>query len=127
MNAPGIIIKSSPYTVKETIDHLQTILQSNGVTIYARIDQQDELQKTGQTILPLEFILFGNPKSGGPIMAENPVAALDLPLKVIAWQDNEQKVWVAYNSAAYIKERHSLSDQVSAPIDLDPLMVKVLG
>ncbi len=127
MNPQGVIIKASPYTVKETIDRLQAILQSNGVTIYARIDQQNELQKTGQTIPPLEFILFGNPKSGGPIMEENPIAALDLPLKVIAWQDNEQKVWVAYNSAAYIKERHSLSDHVSAPIDLDPLMVKVLG
>jgi uncharacterized protein (DUF302 family) len=127
MNPQGVTVKTSPYTVKETIDHLQTILLSNGVTIYARINQQDELQNTGQTIAPLEFILFGNPKSGGPIMIENPMAALDLPLKVIAWQDNEQKVWVAYNSAAYIKERHSLSDQVSAPIDLDPLMVKVLG
>jgi uncharacterized protein (DUF302 family) len=127
MNPQGIIIKSSPHTVKDTIDKLQAVLQSNGVTIYARIDQQEELHKTGQNIPALEFILFGNPKSGGPIMIENPVAALDLPLKVIAWQDNEQKVWVAYNSAAYIKSRYSLSDQVSAPIDLDPLMVKVLG
>ncbi|TWJ00099.1 uncharacterized protein (DUF302 family) [Mucilaginibacter frigoritolerans] len=127
MNPQGITIKVSPYTVKETIDHLQAILQSNGVTIYARINQQDELQKTGQVILPLEFILFGNPKSGGPIMVENPMAALDLPLKVIAWQGSDQKVLVAYNSAAYIKERHSLSDHVSAPIDLDPLMIKVLG
>jgi uncharacterized protein (DUF302 family) len=127
MDPQGVTIKLSPYSVKETIDNLQTILQSNGVIIYARINQQDELQKTGQTIAQLEFILFGNPKSGGPIMIENPMAALDLPLKVIAWQDNEQKVWVAYNSAAYIKERYSLSDHVSLPIDLDPLMIKVLG
>jgi uncharacterized protein (DUF302 family) len=127
MNPQEITIKSSPHSVKDTIDKLQAVLQSNGVTIYARIDQQAELHKTGQIIPPLEFILFGNPKSGGPIMIENPVAALDLPLKVIAWQDNEQKVWVAYNTAAYIKGRYSLSDQVSAPIDLDPLMVKVLG
>ncbi|WP_259068184.1 DUF302 domain-containing protein [Mucilaginibacter sp. X4EP1] len=127
MNPQEITIKSSPHSVKDTIDKLQAVLQSNGVTIYARIDQQAELHKTGQIIPPFEFILFGNPKSGGPIMIENPVAALDLPLKVIAWQDNEQKVWVAYNTAAYIKGRYSLSDQVSAPIDLDPLMVKVLG
>ncbi len=126
MDPNGIVIQPSPYSVKETIDRLQSILQQNGVTVYARIDQQAELFRTGQSIAPIEFIMFGNPKAGGPIMTENPLAALDLPLKVIAWKDSDQKVWVAYNDASYVKQRHSLSPAISAPLDLGPLISKVL-
>ncbi len=126
MISSGVIIRQSNHPVQATVDLLQTFLQQHGATIYARIDQQDELKKTGQTIPPLEFILFGNPKAGGPIMAENPVAALDLPLKVIAWEDAAGKVWVAYNEAGYIKERFSLTDAVSGPLNLDGLITKAI-
>lgn len=126
-NPIGVTIRQSRYTVKETIDRLQTALEENNATIYARINQQQELQKVGQVILPLEFLLFGNPKAGGPVMMENPVAALDLPLKVIAWQDEQQIVHVAYNDASYVKTRYSLSANVSAPLNIDPLIAKILS
>jgi uncharacterized protein (DUF302 family) len=126
-NPNGVTIRKSQYTVKETIDRLQAALEQNQVSIYARINQQQELQKVGQAILPLEFFLFGNPKAGGPVMAENPLAALDLPLKVIAWQDDQQAVHIAYNDAAYIKNRYALSANVSAPLALDALIVKILS
>jgi len=127
MQPEGVIIRSSEHAVKETVDLLQKFLQQHGATIYARIDQQDELNKTGQTIKPLEFLLFGNPKAGGPTMAENPVAALDLPLKIIAWEDDDKKVWLAYNDVTYIKNRFSLSDSVSTPLNLDPIVSKALA
>ena len=127
MNPKGVTILLSQYAVKETIDRLQSFLQQHGVTIYARIDQQSELAKTGQTIPPLEFLLFGNPKAGGPVMIENPLAALDLPLKIIAWEDYDKKVWVAYNEGSYVKERFSLSDAVSAALNLDMVVAKALG
>src|SRR5690349_14791510 len=95
----GVIIRKSQYTVKETIDHLQVALEQHNVTIYARIDQQQELQKAGLEISPLEFLLFGNPVAGGPVMIENPLASLDLPLKVIAWEDQQQTVYIAYNDS----------------------------
>lgn len=126
-NPVGVTTRQSPYTVKETIDRLQAALEENKVTIYARINQQQELQKVGQIIPPLEFLLFGNPKAGGPVMMENPVAALDLPLKVIAWQDEQQIVHVAYNDASYIKNRYSLSANVSAPLNIDQLIAKILS
>jgi uncharacterized protein (DUF302 family) len=126
-NPIGIIVRKSRYTVKETIDRLQAALEQGNVTIYARINQQQELQKVGQVILPLEFLLFGNPKAGGPVMIENPTAALDLPLKVIAWQDEQQIVHVAYNDASYIKNRYSLPASVSALLNIDPLISKVLS
>ena len=127
MNTKGVKIYPSTYPVKETIDRLQAFLQQHGATIYARIDQQAEVQKAGQNLGPLEFILFGNPKAGGPLMVENPLVALDLPLKVIAWEDKEKKVWVAYNNASYIEERYNLSHNENSPLNLDPLISKLLG
>jgi uncharacterized protein (DUF302 family) len=126
MNPNGVIIRPSKYSAKETIDRLQAFLQQQGATIYARINQQAEAQKVGQNLLPLEFILFGNPKAGVPIMAENPLAALDLPLKIIAWEDDQKKVWLAYNDASYIEERYSLLHTENSPLDLDNLIAMAL-
>jgi uncharacterized protein (DUF302 family) len=126
MTPKGVIIKFSKYPVKETIDRLQHFLQQQGVTIYARIDQQSEVNNAGLHLLPLEFILFGKPKAGGPLMVANPLAALDLPLKIIAWEDQQQKVWLAYNDASYIRERYDLPEPISAPLNLDPIVSKAL-
>jgi uncharacterized protein (DUF302 family) len=127
INPVGVTIRKSQYSVKETIDRLQAALEQHHVTIYARIDQQQELQKAGQVIAPLEFLLFGNPKAGGPVMIENPLAALDLPLKVISWQNEHQIVHIAYNDASYIKNRYALSAGVAAPLDLDAIISKLLS
>jgi uncharacterized protein (DUF302 family) len=125
MNPQGVTIKPSPYSVKETIDRLEEFLRKQGATIYARINQQTEVNKTGQNLTPLEFLMFGNPKAGGLLMIENPIAALDLPLKVIAWEDKQQKVWIGYNDGGYVRERYSLSSAISAPLNLDPLISKI--
>jgi uncharacterized protein (DUF302 family) len=126
MNPKGVITRPSNYSVKETIDRIQHFLQAQGVTIYARIDQQSEVANAGLHLSPLEFILFGKPKAGGPLMIANPLAALDLPLKIIAWEDQQHKVWLAYNDAAYVRERYDLPEAVSAPLNLDPIISKVL-
>jgi uncharacterized protein (DUF302 family) len=126
MNHNGIITKQSPYSVKETIDRLETFLQQHGATIYARIDQQAELRKAGLDIPSLEFIMFGNPKAGGPIMIENPVAALDLPLKVIAWEDDKKDVFIAYNDGFYIEERYALTHKENSPLNMDNLIAIAL-
>lgn len=126
MNPKGVIIRPSKYPVKESIDRIQKFLQAQGVTIYARIDQQSELKNAGLQAPPLEFILFGKPKAGGPLMVANPIAALDLPLKVIAWEDQQNKVWLAYNDAAYVRERYDLPEAISAPLNLDPIILKAL-
>jgi len=123
----GIIIRQSPFTVKQTIDRLMAALEAKGATIYARIDQQQELKKVNQTIRPVEFLLFGNPKVGGPAMTENIMVALDLPLKAVAWEDENKDVQIAYNTAAYIKSRYSLSAAIAAPLDLEPLITEILS
>jgi uncharacterized protein (DUF302 family) len=127
METKCITIRKSKYTVKETIDRLQSFLQQHGTTIYARINQQEEVNKTGGNLLPLEFILFGNPAVGGPLMQNNPLVALELPLKVIAWEDDKQDVWLTYNEGSYIEERYSLSHQRNSPLYLDQLMDNVFN
>ena len=122
----GVTVHASAYSVKESIDRLENFLKQQGVTIYARIDQQREVEKSGGKLAPLEFLLFGNPKAGGPVMQENPIAALDLPLKVVAWQDAQAKVWVAYNQAEYIKDRYGLSAATSAKLNLDGAIARAL-
>ena len=127
MNPKGVVIRASAYTVKETIDRLVAFLEQHGITLYARINQQLEVKKAGFDIPELEFILFGNPKVGGAVMSENPLAALDLPLKLISWEDKEHKVWIAFNEAVFIGERYSLSQTVSATLDLNPFITKALS
>ena len=127
MNPKGVITRQSPYPVKETIDRLQAFLQAHGATIYLRIDQQAELQKAGQSIPPLEFILFGNPKTGGAIMIEKLIAALDLPLKAIAWEDDKKEVYLAFNDGLYLEDRYGLMHNENSPLHLDHLIAAVLG
>src|SRR5215469_638685 len=93
-----MVLRKSPFAVKESVDRLQDFLVHHGATIYARIDQQAELAKAGLSLKPLEFLLFGNPGAGGPVMQENPLAALALPLKVIVLQDADDEVWIAWYS-----------------------------
>jgi uncharacterized protein (DUF302 family) len=71
--------------------------------------------------------MFGKPKAGGPMMIANPISALDLPLKIIAWEDQQQKVWLAYNDAAYIRERYELPETISAPLNLEPIVSHALA
>lgn len=122
MNFKGVLIIACRQSVGEVIDRLETRLKETGATIYARINQLAEAGKVGIYLPPLEFLLFGNPKGGGPVMAEQPLFALDLPLKVIAWEDDQQKVWLVYNDPKYIQERYSLPAVQNSPFALEHLI-----
>jgi uncharacterized protein (DUF302 family) len=126
MNPKGIIMRPSPYTVKETIDRLVVFLQQHGATVYARINQQSELNNAGLQISPLELILFGNPKLGGLVMMVTPMAALDLPLKIIVWEDETNAVWLAHTDAVYLGERYNLPHALITSLDPEPLITKAL-
>ena len=121
----GVTVKPSAWNARESIDKLEAFLQKAGVTIYARIDQQSEMKKVGLSSGAIEFLEFGNPKAGGPVMLENPIAALELPLKVLAYDDAQGKTWIAYNQGSYIRERYGLKEATSAPLNLDGVIAKV--
>ena len=98
----------------------------HGAIIYARINQQNEANSAGINLLPLEFILFGSTKVGGVVMRENPLVALDLPLKIIAYEDEQKNVWIAYNEAGYIEERYSLPHTENSPLELGHIVETVI-
>lgn len=128
MNANnGIISQPSSYSVPETIDRLTAVLQAKSITIFARIDQQAEAEKARLRLRPTQLLLFGNPQAGTPLMVAEPTIALDLPLKVLAWEAPDGKVWLSYNDPDYLKQRFSLSDELVKNINvIAPLVHQAL-
>lgn len=108
----GIITKPSIHSVDETIAKLKGILQSKGVALFALIDHSGEAEKVGMKMSPTKLLIFGNPKAGTPLMLAAPSSALDLPLKILVWQDARGKVWLSYNSPAYLQQRHGLPQEL---------------
>ena len=106
--AKGIIDKPSNHSVDETVEKLKNVLQSKGVTLFAIVDHSGEAEKVGMKMRPTKLLIFGSPKAGTPLMLAAPSIAIDLPLKILVWEDGQGKVWVSYNSPDYLKERHNL-------------------
>ena len=108
VTSKGIIDKPSNHSVDQTVDKLKGILTAKGVTLFALVDHSGEAEKAGMKMLPTKLLIFGSPKAGTPLMLASPSIAIDLPLKILVWEDGQGKVWVSYNSPAYLQERHNL-------------------
>jgi len=112
----GIIDISSKHSVDETVEKLKAILQAAGVTLFAVVDHSGEAQKVGMKMPPTKLLIFGNPRAGTPVMLAAPSSAIDLPLKILIWEDPQGKVWASYNSPTYLQSRHSLPPELVANI-----------
>jgi len=108
----GIVSKPTKLTVDQTVEKLKFILQSKGVTLFALVDHSGEAAKVGMTMLPTKLLIFGSPKAGTPVMLAAPTAALDLPLKILVWQDGRSQVWLSYNSLPFLQNRHGIPDSL---------------
>jgi uncharacterized protein (DUF302 family) len=108
----GIIDKPTSHSVDETVEKLKGILRDKGITLFALIDHSGEAEKAGIKMRPTKLLIFGSPKAGTPLMLAAPSTAIDLPLKILIWEDARGKVWVSYNSPAYLQERHNLPEQL---------------
>lgn len=104
----GIVTIPSKHSVDETVDRVKNILQSKGITLFALVDHSGEAAKVGMKMPPTKLLIFGSPKAGTPLMLAAPSIAIDLPLKILVSEDAQGKVWISYNSAEYLKERHGL-------------------
>jgi uncharacterized protein (DUF302 family) len=102
----GIIDVRSRYSVPETLARLRSIVQEKGMMVFAIIDHSGEAEKIGLEMRPTQVLIFGSPKGGTPLMLAAPRLAIDLPLKALAWQDENDQVWLSYNSPEYLQERH---------------------
>jgi uncharacterized protein (DUF302 family) len=112
INDNGIIDIPSNHSVDETVAKLMGILQTKGVTLFALVDHSGEAEKVGIKMRPTKLLIFGNPKAGTPVMLAAPTTAIDLPLKILIWEDAQGKVWVTYNSSAYLQERHGVPPEL---------------
>lgn len=121
----GMIAKPSKYSVPVTLDRLTEVLQSKGIVVFARIDHGGEATKAGLSMRPTQLLIFGSPKAGTPLMVATPSLAIDLPLKVLAWQDAQGQVWASYNSADYLAQRHGLTVEQRAPLAAVAALVDV--
>jgi uncharacterized protein (DUF302 family)/uncharacterized membrane protein YidH (DUF202 family) len=108
----GIIDMMSHHSVDQTVETLRTMLQSKGVTLFGVIDHSGEAEKVGLTMLPTKLLIFGSPKAGTLLMLAAPSAAIDLPLKILVWQDAGGSVWISYNSPQYLQRRHGLPTEL---------------
>ena len=104
----GLIDLPSNHSVEKTLDKLRRILGAKNITLFAVVDHSGEAAKVGMKMRPTKLLIFGNPKGGTPLMLAAPSIAIDLPLKILIWEDDQEKVWVSYNTPEYLAERHGL-------------------
>ncbi len=108
----GTVSIPSPYPFADTVQRLHSAFATHGLKVFATIDQRAEAAAVGLTMPPTTLVIFGNPGAGTPVMVEQPLAALDLPLKVLVTESTPGEVTVSFNAAAYIVRRHSLSPKL---------------
>jgi uncharacterized protein (DUF302 family) len=123
----GIINASSNHSVDQTVERLKGILKHKGLTLFALVDHGGEAEKVGLKMQPTKLLIFGSPKGGTPVMLAAPSIAIDLPLKILIWEDVQGKVWVSYNSPEYLTKRHSVpNDLIKNIAGVAPIVQEVV-
>jgi uncharacterized protein (DUF302 family) len=126
MSEDGLITIASNHSVKETMDRLEAGLRGQGVSVFARIDHGAGAAEAGMSLRPTELIVFGHPKAGTPLMLAKQSIGIDLPLKMLAWQDAADKTRVTYNDMAWLAKRHGLgADTASAVAGIGNFLAKL--
>ena len=112
-----LVTKPSQYSVPETIDRIERAVTAKGMQIFVRIDHSGEAKKVGLAMRPTQLLIFGNPKGGTAFMVAKPTAAIDLPMKALAWEDEDGKVWLTYNSPELLHARHGVPAELTVQLD----------
>jgi uncharacterized protein (DUF302 family) len=102
----GITTFLGARSVDETVTKLRALLEERGIMLFALIDHSGEAAKAGLEMPPTKLLVFGNPKGGTPVMLAAPTSAIDLPLKLLVWQDPEGKTRISYNEPEFLRARH---------------------
>ncbi|MFM0363545.1 DUF302 domain-containing protein [Paraburkholderia sediminicola] len=113
----GIVTVSTQRTVEQAADALASLIQAKNIILFARIDFAADAQRAGLAMPPAHLFVFGNPRAGTPLIQAVPSVALDLPLKVLVWQDGDCRVWLSYNATSYLQARHGAPAELMKAID----------
>ena len=122
----GVITKSSGKSVAQTVDGLKHVMADRGFTVFNVIDHSGVAERAGVQMPDSKLVMFGKPAVGAAVMIEAPLAALDIPLKVLVWEDGNGAVSVSYNSPGFLAERHHLEGALRAPFDAVESIVEAL-
>jgi uncharacterized protein (DUF302 family) len=109
----GIVSRRSPLPVGETVGRLVSALEGAGVKLFATIDHSGEAEQAGLTLRDTKLLIFGNPTAGTPLMQMEPLIALDLPLKILVWQDDDNEVWMTHLSGPWLAERYGIGTDLA--------------
>ena len=126
MNENGLVTLASRFSVAETMQRLVAAVTARGMMVFARIDHADGAAQAGMNLRPTELLLFGHPKGGTPLMQDRQTAGIDLPLKVLAWEDAGGQTWLSYNDVAWIARRHGLGTASAAAVAAMSTMLQAL-
>ena len=108
----GIVHVRSPHSVSQTVTFLTEAIGAAGAALFTVVDHSGEAARAGLSLRDTKLLIFGNPKAGTPLMVASPLAAIDLPLKILVWEDSDAAVWISYNSPAYLQSRHGLPQEL---------------
>jgi uncharacterized protein (DUF302 family) len=120
-----MIAKKSAHSVVTTLDRLSEVLKAKGIGIAARVDHAAAAEKAGQTLKPTQLLIFGNPKLGTPLMQSNRRIGVELPMKVLAWEDDSGQVWLAYVKPEVLKSEYSVDGHDDIFREMDQALEKL--
>ncbi|WP_144149278.1 DUF302 domain-containing protein [Paraburkholderia sp. BCC1884] len=112
----GIVTVESAHSGAETVGRLQALVKERGLMLFTCVDFSGDAERAGLTLPFSQLVVFGNPKAGTPLMQYAPTAALDLPLKVLVWDDDSGHTWLSFNSVEYLRQRHGLPEELMKPV-----------
>jgi len=104
----GLTTIASNFGPKETMVRLETEIRTKGMEVFARIDHAAGAAEVGLNLRPTELIIFGNARGGTPLMQSAQTIGIDLPLKVLVWEDTSGKTWLSYNEPSWVAQRHGV-------------------
>ena len=116
MAVDGLTTMRSAYGPEETLKRLEAEIRSRGMTVFAHIDHAAGAAEAGLLLRPTDVLLFGNAKAGTPLMQSIQTIGIDLPLKVLVWQDAAGGTWLSYNNPQWIAKRHGLGQYDEATV-----------
>ena len=114
----GIVSQRSQHTVDETVERLRTLLAAKNVRLFALVDHSGEAEKAGLKMPPTRLLIFGSPVAGTPVMLAAPSIAIDLPLKILVWEDSDGQAWLSWNSPEYLQHRHGVPEALMKNIEV---------
>jgi uncharacterized protein (DUF302 family) len=116
MAADGLITIRSSYGPEDTMSRFEAEVRAKGMTVFARVDHAAGARAVGLSLRPTELLIFGNAKTGTPLMQSMQTIGIDLPLKALVWQDASGSTWLSYNDPSWLAKRHGSGREVETTV-----------